>query len=107
MTKEPRPLPDPDRVFCEVCAKLVAPSAAIAVEAKNYVAYFCTPACRERWAGERAPAVPAHEPLHEGRTRSKVRDELDKRALRRRPGRELPRVESVEPDEIPAPRRRR
>lgn len=107
MTREPRPLPEPERVFCEACGKLLAPLAAIALEAKDYVAYFCAPACRERWQGERPPAMPPHEPVHEGRSRSKVRDDLDKKALRRKPQRNLSRVESVEPDEVPAPRRRK
>ncbi|MCX7960090.1 MAG: hypothetical protein N2653_00760 [Burkholderiales bacterium] len=107
MTKEPRPLPDPDRVFCEVCGKLLAPSAAIAIEAKDYVAYFCTPACRARWRGEPAPAASPHEPLHEGRSRSKARDDLDKKALRREPQRNLPRVEGFDPDEVPGPQRRK
>lgn len=107
MTNEPRPLPDPDRVFCEVCGRLVAPSAAIAVEAKDYVAYFCTPACRERWRGESAPPPSPHESVHEGRSRSKVRDDLAKKALRREPQRNLPRVESVESDELPSPPRRK
>jgi|GEM_PF-1061181 len=107
MTNEPRPLPDPERVFCEVCGKVIAPSEAIAVEAKDYVAYFCAPVCRERWRGEPAPALSPHEPVHEGRSRSKVRDDLTKKALRREPQRNLPRVEGVEPDELPAPTRRK
>jgi hypothetical protein len=91
---------DPQSAFCEVCLKRVSRSEALTAEGKDFVAYFCGNACYERWRGERAPAPPPHE-MHEGAAHGIARDERMKRAIRQHPQRDEPRVDSVEPDELP------
>jgi hypothetical protein len=99
MKKETRPA-DPDRVFCEVCAKLVPKSAARTAEAKGYVAYFCGQTCYDRWRGE-VPPAPSMADVQEGRGRSKVRDDREKRLLKEHPQRDEPKIDSVERDDVP------
>jgi len=60
-------------VTCEICGRRVPRSAAAMAETRDHVAYFCGPACCERWTGARR--APAREtPVQLGRTRSKLRD---------------------------------
>jgi hypothetical protein len=83
--------PDPQSVFCELCAKRVPKATAVMDEARDYTAYFCGAACYERWRGQRAPEPPPHE-LQEGTGgRSRARDDRLKRAQRRKPRRDAPR----------------
>lgn len=100
MKKQTRRI-DPDRVFCEVCAKLVPKSEARSAQAKDYLAYFCSQSCFDRWHGEPA-RVPPLPDLQEGRSRSKVRDDREKRLLKEHPGRDEPRIDSVERDDTPS-----
>jgi len=91
---------DPQSVFCEVCMKTVPRSEAVMSEGRDFVAYFCSSGCYERWRGERAPEAPPHE-VQEGAGRSISRDERLKRATRQHPQRDEPRADSVERDELP------
>jgi hypothetical protein len=91
---------DPQSVFCEVCAKRVARSAALIDEAVDFTAYFCSTSCYQRWRGERVPAPPPHE-VQEGAGRSRSRDDRIKRAVKRHPQRDEPKADSVERDELP------
>ena len=91
---------DPQSVFCEVCLKQVPKSEAVMTEAKDYVAYFCSNSCYERWHGPRAPQTPSAD-VQEGLGRSKSRDERVKRLVKQHPKRDEPRADSVEPDELP------
>ncbi len=99
MKKQAKPT-DPDRVFCEVCAKLVPRSEARMTEAKDYVAYFCGQSCYDRWHGERPPG-PSMADAQEGRGRSKVRDDREKRFIKEHPQRDEPKIDSVERDDMP------
>jgi hypothetical protein len=101
MSKEARPV-DPERVFCEVCAKVVPKSEALWAEAKDTVVYFCGANCYENWRGERPPARPPHE-VQGGQGRRKSRDERMKRLIKQHPQRDEPRGDSVERDEVPPP----
>jgi hypothetical protein len=92
---------DPERVFCEVCARVVPKSKALWAESKDYVAYFCGANCYENWRGERAPAPPPHE-VQGGQGRRRSRDERLKRLVRQHPQRDEPRADSVERDELPS-----
>lgn len=60
MTNETAP-PEPERVSCAVCLKLIPRSEAESAEARDYVAYFCGLDCYEKWSSERRqePAPPA------------------------------------------------
>ncbi len=100
--KEPSSL-DPERAFCEVCLKQVPRSEAAMAEARDYVAYFCGLDCYDKWqhAGSPQPQ-PAHE-MQAGHGRSKSRDDRLKRVLKHHPQRDEPRVDSVEPEEVPLP----
>ncbi len=98
MIKHPAPS-DPQSAFCEVCLKPVPKSGALMSEGKDFVAYFCSAECYDRWQGKRAPA-PAHE-AQEGTGRSISRDERIKHAAKQHPQRDRPRVDSTEPDETP------
>ena len=99
MTKETRTI-DPQSVFCEMCLKRVPKSEAVMDEARDHVAYFCGADCYDRWRGARPPEPPPHE-VQEGHGRSKSRDERVKRVLKQHPQRDEPKVDSVEPDEMP------
>ena len=96
---------DPEQVFCEVCLKQLPRSDAAMAEARDYVAYFCGLDCYDRWQQRSAPGeTQAAEPqVHAGHGRSKSRDERLKRAVKRHPQRDEPRVDSVEPEEVPPP----
>jgi hypothetical protein len=52
MTNETAP-PEPARVSCEVCLKLIPKSEASSAEARDYVAYFCGLDCYDKWRRER------------------------------------------------------
>ncbi len=91
---------DPQSVFCEVCLKRVPKAEAVMTEGQDYVAYFCSNVCYERWRGPRAPA-PRTPDIQEGASRSKSRDERMKRLVRQHPQRDEPRADSVESDELP------
>jgi hypothetical protein len=99
MSKQAKSL-DPQSIFCEVCLKKVAKADALADEAPEHTAYFCSAACYEKWRGERRPAPPAHE-VQEGAGRSISRDERLKRAGKQHPQRDEPKADSVEPGELP------
>ena len=98
MTKHSTPS-DPQSAFCEVCLKPVPRSQALLSEGKDYVAFFCSAGCYDRWHGERAPGTPPE--AQEGTGRSISRDERMKHAAKQHPQRDRPRVESTEPDETP------
>lgn len=100
MTPQAKPA-DPESVFCEVCAKPVPKSQALMTEGRDFVTYFCSSACYERWRGEREE-VPEPE-IQEGAGRSISRDERIKRATRQHPQRDEPRADSVERDDLPPP----
>jgi len=101
MTMETRPV-DPERVFCDVCLKLVPRSEALSAEARDYVAHFCGRDCYDRWHRQRPPlAEPGPAQAQEGAGRSISRDERTKRAIRQHPQRDEPKADSVEGDEIP------
>lgn len=97
--KEAKPL-DPQSAFCEVCLKRVPMSEALVSEMRDGVAYFCSAGCYERWHGKHPPE-PAPRALQEGAGRSKSRDERVKHVVRQHPQRDEPRVDSVEPGELP------
>jgi hypothetical protein len=99
MSKEARPV-DPERLFCEVCLRLVPKSEALTAPARDYVAYFCSLNCYESWQGERAPELPPHE-VQLGHGHSKFLDERIKDVLKQHPTRDEPRLDSIERDEIP------
>lgn len=93
-------------VFCEVCLKQVPRSEASIAEARDYVAYFCGLECYDKWQRGPAPApkeAPAEPEIQSGHGRSKSRDERLKRAVKRHPQRDEPKVDSVEPEETPPP----
>lgn len=97
-------VPEPGKVFCEVCLKEVPRSEASMAEARDYVAYFCGLDCYDKW---QHPAASPEEPkpeIQEGAGgRSKSREDRLKRVLNRNPQRDEPRVDSVEPEEKPLP----
>jgi YHS domain-containing protein len=97
--KKRTPTADPQSAFCEVCAKRVPKATAVMSEGRDYVAYFCSNTCYERWQGPRAPAAPSSLGIQEGAGRSKSRDERVKRAVKRHPQRDEPLADSVEKDE--------
>jgi hypothetical protein len=99
--KKRTPTVDPQSVFCEVCAKPVRKADAVMSEGRDYVAYFCSNTCYERWQGPRAPQAPSAPDIQEGTGRSKSRDERVKRAVKQHPQRDEPRADSVETDETP------
>lgn len=99
--KEAKPL-DPRSVFCEVCLKRVPMPQALASEMRDAVVYFCSAGCYERRHGKHPPE-PAPRDLQEGTGRSKSRDERVKHFVRQHPQRDEPRVDSVEPGELPPP----
>jgi hypothetical protein len=43
------PVPDDERVACEVCMKEIPRSEATVAEATDYVAYFCGLDCYDKW----------------------------------------------------------
>ena len=97
-----------ERVFCEVCAKVVPKSAALWAEAKDYVAYFCGADCYDNWRGARIP-VPAPHEVQGGQGRAKSRDERMKRLIQQHPRRDEPekRSRSVSPAPRASPTTRR
>ena len=99
MSKLSKPA-DPQSVFCEVCLKQVPKSEALMTEGRDYVAYFCSNTCYDRWPGPRAAQAPMPD-IQEGLGRSKSRDERVKRLVKQHPQRDEPRAESVESDELP------
>ena len=92
--------PVAERVFCEICAKVLPRTGALMAEGIDDVAYFCSSTCYDRWLGDRAPAPPPHE-VQGARGRSKSLDERMKRLVKRHPQRDEPRVNSVEVDDLP------
>jgi hypothetical protein len=52
MTQPTKPV-EPEHVRCEVCQKEVPKSAAVAAEARDYVAYFCGFDCYDKWRREK------------------------------------------------------
>ena len=99
MRKRTKPA-DPQSVFCEVCLKRVPQSEAVMAEARDYVAYFCSNTCYDRWRGPRAPETPLPD-IQEGLGQSKSRDERLKRLVKQHAQRDEPRADSVESDELP------
>lgn len=75
---------DPERVFCEICAKEVKPSAALWVELSDGVAYFCGPDCYDSWSRGRTLEDEPHA-LQVGQKRQKSLDERMKRFVMRHP----------------------
>ena len=99
MTKRTRTL-DPQSVFCEICVKRIPRADAVVSEGRDRLVYFCGNTCYERWRGPRAPQ-PLPPDVQEGAGKSKSRDDRVKHALKQHPQRDEPRVDSVEPDELP------
>ena len=91
---------DTERVFCEVCAKVISRSGALMAEGIDDVAYFCSSNCYDRWLADRAPVPPPHD-VQGDHARSKSLDERMKRIIKQHPQRDEPRVDSVEGDELP------
>jgi len=57
------PVPDDERVACEVCLKEIPRSEATVAEVTDYVAYFCGLDCYDKWqakgkAQDQAPVAP-------------------------------------------------
>lgn len=116
MTTFTKPI-EAKRVACEICLKEVPESEAMAPAATGYVAYFCGPDCYETWksrlgspenratpAKRPPPAAPPVEPeIQLGRDRGKAKDDLLKQLVKQHPQRDEPLIDSVEPDETPAP----
>lgn len=118
MTTTAKP-PDAERVACEICLKEIPRSEAMVGEATDYVAHFCGLECYERWKAEpkasrrlvkarppqqaEAPAAAPEPEIQLGDGRSPGRDEQTKKLIKRHPQRDEPRIDSVEPDEIPRP----
>jgi hypothetical protein len=92
--------PVPESVSCEVCAKAVPRSAALQAESRDGIAYFCGTDCYDNWSRVRAPERGPHE-VQAGQGHRKSRDERMKRLVKQHPLRDEPRVDSVEPDEVP------
>lgn len=90
-----------EQVFCEVCLKEVPKSGAAMAEMRDYVAYFCGLDCYDKWMSQRSAEVAEEPEIQLGHGRSRGADERLKRVLRQHPGRDEPKVDSVEPDEIP------
>jgi hypothetical protein len=93
---------DREIVSCEACAKAVPRSAALQAESRDGVAYFCGMNCYDSWSRARAPEREPHE-VQAGQGHRKSRDERMKRLVQQHPLRDEPRIDSVEPDEIPPP----
>jgi len=91
--------PDPQSVFCEVCAKRVPKADAVVNEGSDTTVYFCSNTCYDRWQGPRAAQAPSSPGLQEGAGQSRSRDDRIKRAVKRDPQRDEPRADSVEKDE--------
>lgn len=81
MPRKARATSDPQSAFCEVCTTPVPRSKALVSEGKDYVAYFCSVDCYDRWQGKRAPDLTRE--AQEGSGRSASRDDRIKRAASR------------------------
>jgi len=107
---------DTEHVACDVCLKEIPRSEAIVPEATDYVLRFCGLECYEKWktqlgtpeefaagAARRKASQPAGpEPqVQLGHERGSAKDERVKQLIRRHPQRDEPRLDSVEPFEVP------
>ncbi len=54
MTTHDKPL-EAEHVACEICLKEVPVSEAVVPEAADYVAYFCSLECYEKWKKQSLP----------------------------------------------------
>lgn len=112
-------MPDSTLIACDVCMKEIPRSEAFVPEGIDYVAHFCGIDCYAAWKSRLAAEDDPHDPpaararpapaattpepeTQEGQhDHGPGRDERIKRLIRRSPQRDEPKIESVEPWELP------
>ncbi|HET9580313.1 MAG TPA: DUF3330 domain-containing protein [Usitatibacter sp.] len=119
--RERASMPDAALVACDACMKEIPRSEAFVPEGIDQVAHFCGVDCYEDWRNRLAAEDDPHDPpaarakpatapaaaqpqeqAQEGQhDHGPARDERIKRVIRRHPQRDEPRLEGVEPWELP------